>query len=78
MVDLGSPVFGRQGDVLDQVVAGLVEEQACGGINNKLPDLALGPGRFDHPREDGKGNQVPERGEERLKNRGVVHPSSLT
>ena len=78
MIDLGGTVFGRQGDVLDQVVAVLVEEQACGGINNELPDLALEPGRLDHTREDGKGNQIPEGGEERLKNRGVVHPSSLT
>lgn len=77
VVDLSGAIFGGQGDVLDQVVALLVEEQTCGGINKELPYLPLEPGRFEDARENDERDKVPEGVEKRLKNRGVVHPSSL-
>lgn len=57
---------------------GLVEEQTCGGIHEEFPGLTLKPGRLEDTCDNNERDQVPEGVEKRLKNRGVVHPSSLT
>ena len=66
MVDLGSAVFGGQGDVFDQVVTGFIEKQSGGKINHCFPGFTFEPGGFDNRRDDEERYQVPERIEEGL------------
>ncbi len=82
VVDLGSAVFRRQGDVLDEVVTGFVEKEFGGKVNHGFSGLTFEPGRFDDRRHDKQGNQIPNLGRnvvlEGVQYLGVVHPLSLT
>ncbi len=82
VVDLGSAVFGGQGDVFDQVVAGFIEKQSGRKVNRRFPGFAFEPGRFDDRRNEEERNQIPD-GRwngvlEGVQYLGVVHPLSLT
>ena len=80
VVDLGSAVFRGQGDVLDQVIAGFIEKQSGGKVNNCLPSLSFEPSRFDDYRNEEERNQIPNLGRnvvlEGVQYLVVVHPSS--
>tara|TARA_R110001583_G_scaffold178163_1_gene333959 strand:+ start:4180 stop:4419 length:240 start_codon:yes stop_codon:yes gene_type:complete len=52
VVGLGGPVFRGQGNVLDEMIAGIIEKESGGKINHRLPDFAFAPGRLDDHRQD--------------------------
>lgn len=56
VIDLGGAVFGGQGDVLNEVVAGFIEKKFGGEINDRFPGFTFVPGRFDDRRQDEQRN----------------------
>ena len=60
VVDLGGAVFSGQGDVLDEVVTGFIEQEFGGEINHCFPGLTFEPGGFYNRRKNEERYQVPE------------------
>lgn len=60
MIDPGGPVSCGQGELSDEVVAGFIEKEFGGEINDRFPGFAFVPGRFENNRQDRQWNQVPE------------------
>ena len=60
VVDLGSAVFGGQGDVFDQVVAGFIEKQLRGEVYHGFAGFAFEPGCSQNWQQDEQRYEIPD------------------
>lgn len=60
VIDLGGTVFGGQGDVFYEVVAGFIEKQLCGYVDHGFARLAFKPGRSQNGQQDEQRYEIPD------------------
>lgn len=60
VVDLGGAVFGGQGDVLDEVVAGFIEKQLRGEVYHGFAGFAFEPGCSQNWQQDEQRYEIPD------------------
>jgi len=60
VIDLGGAIFGGQGNVLDEVVAGFVEKQLRGEVDHSFAGFAFEPGCSKNGQQDEQRYEIPD------------------